>query len=124
MKFIAPKRMPEANVQAELYRQLRNKGLRCCLEYKMKTPKGENVRVDCIIFDENNFIVLLVETKSSKRPDKRVNTGTRQFERYKDLGLPFTYCINTKDAEPIVEAVHRGLIPQGEKFIKDIRQLL
>lgn len=124
MKFIAPKRMPEANVQAELYRQLRNKGIRCCLEYKMKTPKGENVRVDCVIMDANDFIILLVETKSSKRENKRVNTGTRQYERYEDLGLPFTYCINTKDAEPIVEAVHRGLIPQGVKFIKDIRQLL
>ncbi len=122
MKFKAPKRLPEANVQAELYRLLRNNKFRCCLEYKTKTFQVEVIRIDCVVIDEFDNVILAIETKSSMRKEKRVNTGTKQFERYEKLGIPFCYCHNFAQIKPILIGLSRG-IPAGVKFISNFDKL-
>ena len=68
MNFIKPKRMPEAVIQAELYRRLRNKGVRICLEYTAKCKIGRSgiVRLDAVIVKDDE-VIASIECKSRNK---------------------------------------------------------
>ncbi len=93
MKFIKPKRIAHANIQAEIYRQCKKNKIRCYLEYPFNRTErngGQSPRADVVIINKRDEIVAIIEVKSySKNRAKRPhNWKTPQIGRYRKLGLP------------------------------------
>ena len=104
MKFTPPTKIPESNVQAEIYRQLRNRGIKCCLEYRMECAKySRHIRADIAIVKEDE-IICLVECKSRKVGAK-LNINTRQFNCYRSLGVDFFYCLGWHEIKTTVNKI-------------------
>lgn len=103
MKFIQPKRLPEANVTAELYVRLKQEDISCLLEYKVK-----GCRFDVIII-QGDDIVCIVEVKSrSKRVIKRrLEKGYKykQVERYETHGVPVLLVYDLDSIESVVSDI-------------------
>ncbi len=100
MKLNKPRRVSEATIQAELYMQLRLIGIECYLEYPIKLGSC-SMRAD-IAIAYSGVIVGLIEVKSrtSKRsPSKK----TRQYNKYKEVGLPFIYCMCMEDVDSVIK---------------------
>ena len=109
MKFIPPRRLPEANIQAEAYRQLRNNNIKCCLEYRIYIPDFNSyIRADIAIIKDDE-VILLIECKSRKR-NKSPNKDGRQYKKYKSLGIPILYCMDFKEAQNILDDISPFLI--------------
>ena len=103
IKFIKPNRIPEANVQAEIYRKLRNRDIRCCLEYRMEVPEyGNYLRADIAVL-VGDYIACLIECKS--RVNGKVNKNGRQYKKYLSLGLPTIYCMSIYDVNETVSRI-------------------
>ncbi|MCK4500327.1 hypothetical protein KAU11_07510 [Candidatus Babeliales bacterium] len=81
MKFILPKRLSEATIQAEFYSQAKEAGLNIYLEYK-----HENNRFDAVIY-KDGIITHIIEFKSYKT-NKAGKVNTKQINRYKAYGVP------------------------------------
>jgi hypothetical protein len=104
MKFIPPKRIHESNIQAEVYRRLRNAGIKCFLEYPVYCPKfNSSIRVDVIIIKDNE-IKLFIECKSRKRNKEPYKKG-QQYLKYKSLNMPLIYCMDFNQAVNILDAI-------------------
>ena len=104
VKFIRPNRLHEANVQAEVYRQLRNNDIKCCLEYRIHCPKYNCiVRADIVII-RDGLITAIIECKSRKS-DKKPNYSGRQYKKYKSIGIPVIYCMDFKQAINILDEI-------------------
>ena len=106
MQFIQPKRVAEANIQAELYRRLKELSITCYLEYKIKlinctTSRRKSLRVDLLVL-KNNKIVCLIEIKSH-RVKREFLSQTKQIQTYLSLGIPFILCDNFNFEESIIE---------------------
>lgn len=111
MDFIKPKHLPEANIQAELYRHLRNDGIKCCLEYRMYVEEFNTFcRADLIII-KGKKIIAIIECKSRDN-NFEVNKGGKQFRQYKTFGIPIFYCMNFKHVERTLNLI-KLLITQG-----------
>ena len=105
MKFIKPKRMPEANIQAELYRRLRSYNIPCCLEYRIKLPNGTGYcRADIVVIDGDSNIACIIEVKSRIKKKKPYEAG-RQYQNYESLGIPFMYCMGWWEIEQTMKSV-------------------
>jgi hypothetical protein len=87
MEFERPKRIPEANIQAEIYKRLKELGIESILEYKFKEFK---LRADLIII-KNDEIICACEIKSWSKP-REINSQGKQFQKYLKLGIPVFYC--------------------------------
>jgi len=99
MEFKQPRKFPEANMQAELYRQLTNRGINCYLEYPLTKVGYGKLRADCIILDkEEKNILAVIEVKSFRNPKGKPSEKSDQRKRYKvfyeDEGIPFFYVYN------------------------------
>ena len=129
MKFVEPFHLPEANLQAEVYRQCRARGIKCCLEYllgesRFNTPYGTPIqdrpRADIVIINEENEIVAIVEVKSYT--EKHAKEGhkwyTQQIKRYQEFGLPVFIVGRMEKIPELVEWLNQLL--KGEN-IKDGR---
>ena len=104
MKFIRPRRLPEANIQAELYRQLRNRDIKCCLEYRIYVKSMDSfIRADVIII-KDSIIICIIECKS-RREGSKPNKNGRQYRSYASLGVPFMYCMTFKQVPKMVDEV-------------------
>lgn len=88
MKFIIPKRLPEANIQAEFYHRCRLLGLRLCLEYRY-----EHCRFDAVMLDRNDNIYAIIEFKSRIKPIKG-EYKTKQIDKYSKYGIPIIVCLD------------------------------
>ncbi len=101
MKYIKPKKLAEANVQAELYRQLKNNDIDCVLEYAVHVPLLNcGMRIDVIIISKGE-IIAAIECKS-RGADRTINRRGRQYRKYQTLGVPFFYCMNIDEIPKIV----------------------
>jgi hypothetical protein len=99
MKYLQRKRFSEVNVQAELYRQLKNRGHDPVLEYKIKTEVG-GLRADVIIRRGDEILCAIeVKWQKPKKPPKKTN---RQFLKYEALGIPWRYCRGYGEIESTV----------------------
>jgi|SRR5581483_1088575 len=94
------KRLPEVNIQAEIYHQCKLLNIHCILELRLKT-----YRPDIIIF-KNDQIIGIIEVKNHVR-DYSNRPESKQAIKYKSLGYPFYLCKNLND------------IPQTMKIIQD-----
>jgi nicotinate-nucleotide pyrophosphorylase len=81
------KRLPEANIQAEIYHVCKKNGIGCLLEYKI-----DNCRFDVVLFDTGTQeIYAIIEVKSFKYHTNKAwsgNEDTKQMRKYKTYGLP------------------------------------
>lgn len=93
MKFIRPNKMPEANIQAEIYRLCRNEGINICLEYTFN-----NCRFDAVII-KNGEIIAIVETKSRKKVNHKRLLKTKQLLKYLSFGIPVILCASWNEIE-------------------------
>ena len=84
--FVTPKRgTTEATLQAEIYHQLRKKKIKSFLEYKIG-----NCITDIVVLDNTENICCTIEVKRNKK--QGVKRDSRQYNKYKNLGIPFIYC--------------------------------
>lgn len=88
----------EAWVQMELYRKLVNLGYEIYPEVKIKW-----CRVDLAIYYQGK-IVCVIEVKNRKKKFK-VNPGTKQYNKYADLGIPFTYCLSRHHIDETIKHI-------------------
>lgn len=97
------KRIPEANIQAELYRKLKEAWLFVILEHKIRW-----CRLDVAIFRQlywSYILVLAIEVKSYKT-HKRFNYNTKQIDRYRDtIGIEVLWCGRMEDVDSVVSKV-------------------
>jgi len=121
MKFISPKRIPEPNIQAEIYHRLKLKGIECMLEMHLYCEKyGGELTPDILIISKEQ-IVGIIEVKSligDKRLSNReifpdMQISSKQLKRYLLYGLPLFYCTNWEGIEKAIEFAE-GLV-QGQK---------
>lgn len=93
MKFIRPKRLPEANIQAEFYHRCRGIGLRLCLEYKY-----EHCRFDAVMIGDDDMVYAIVEFKSRIYPIDGVY-DTKQIRKYSQYNIPIVLCFSYKEID-------------------------
>jgi hypothetical protein len=109
MQYIEPKRLREANIQAELYGRLKELGINCYLEYPyFAVGCKRRFRADAAIY-KNNSIVCFVEVKSRRRPSQP-NWFSKQLQHYRSTGLYVVVCDNFNFEESITkiqELYHR-----------------
>lgn len=100
MDFIRPKRLPEANIQAAIYKRLVDENIECYLEYRIKEFK---LRADLIVV-KNSKIICACEIKSYKTL-KNTNTNTKQFKKYFKLGIPIFYCSRLEQVNLVTDKI-------------------
>ena len=82
MKYVPPKKIHSANIQAEFYSRCRKLGIPCVLEYRYG-----KLRFDAIIHNGKD-ILAIVEVKNHKYPNDTRHSTTRQIAKYSDFGAP------------------------------------
>ena len=123
-KFTPPARLPEAVIQAEIYRQLHAKNIQCTLECPIFCDQyGGELTPDVAILHEG-YVIGLIEVKSFKKvktvsnqiinnlDSKRISS--KQLKRYLLFNLPLYYC-NTRDDIPRAVAFAELCIREFEK---------
>lgn len=100
MKFIKPRKLAEANIQAELYHRCREMGISCYLEYRVKMGM-RTCRFDVVIMDKFGEIKMIIEVKSYVR-DREPNRETKQIKRYSLFGVPVVLITKIEDIENLV----------------------
>lgn len=102
MKYTRPKRLPEANIQAQLYMRLYQEKIPCTLEYKVPGS-----RFDVVVHDHER-IKCIIEIKSMtlKSREKRLRGERiyRQIVRYESHGVPVVQCLGEIDIENSIQA--------------------
>lgn len=97
--FVTPKRgTTEATLQAEIYHQLRKKKIKSVLEYKIG-----NCITDIAVLDNSENICCTIEVKRNRK--REVNRTSRQYNKYKNLDIPFIYCTNESYIKDTVDLV-------------------
>lgn len=104
MLFTPKSRIAEANIQAEVYHQLKLLNIPCYLEYKV-----DNCRFDIVLLSKDlKNIIAIIEIKSHS--EKRVNskkgilkTG-KQYQKYNQYGLPLLYCTTMNTVPELIDS--------------------
>ena len=103
MDYIVPKRLPEANIQAEIYHQCRLLGINCILEYKVPRSRFDI----CIIKDDK--IVLIIETKSHKiNHQTLVPPINKQMKKYQWWKVPILYCGHMEQVQEVIDKIKKA----------------
>ena len=97
LDFKPEKAEVEANVHAELYRQLKNGGVEVYSEYSIG-----RLRCDLVVVKDNK-IKAAIEVKKKKR--KVLYKGSRQFINYMNLNLPVIYCLGEENIKKTIETI-------------------
>ncbi len=104
LKYEFKKRLPEANIQAEIYSRLRAIDIQCCLEYKIWINSLQaSSRADIVII-RDGYIIAIIEVKSRKVGSKPNKNG-RQYQKYEAIGIPFIYCMCSEDIDSVISWV-------------------
>lgn len=103
IKYDNSNRLPEANVQAELYRRCWNQGIKCILEHR-----HEGCRFDALILDSNYEAIAIVEVKNARKLRKPL-LERKQYQKYSAFGVPVIYLNGYKEINQVIEHV-RGLL--------------
>jgi len=112
MKFECKGRISEGLIQCELYSRLKEEGIFSYPEYKCKID-GETCRFDLAIFDEKEYLMIIVECKSRKRLRYKSFKNLRnslQYKKYMKAGVPVLYCVNLEGIENTVKQIKKILI--------------
>jgi len=109
LRYEKPDRLPEANIQAELWQALGDRGIHCLLEY---TLRGVG-RFDIALLDlAEEYIVGVVEVKSYKmdRPAKR---NTKQIAKYSRLGVEVFMCGHRNQIPAVADKIANYYLSLG-----------
>ena len=116
-KRIYTKQLSEANVKAEIYYQLKRRGITSQLEcyfylhgfggHRGKTHIPQ-IRADLVVTDEEGYAIAAIEVKKIDLVNDWYERNQRK--KYEHLGLPFYYCCGMKE------------IPQTIKWVRQICQ--
>lgn len=98
--FNQPRRISEANIQAELYRQLKMRQIDSYLEYRVRGVG----RLDIVVIDRG-YIACIVECKSYSKSSKEANYATKQIAKYKALGVPVIILKRLEDMQKTVDVI-------------------
>ena len=84
-------RLPEANIQAELYSECKKNGIRCYLEYKSSRNGIKGCKFDAVI-TVGDEIIAIIEVKSVSPHNRESRAASwrqgKQYLKYKQFGLP------------------------------------
>lgn len=77
---ISSRKLPEANIQAEIYNEIKKIGLFPVLEFKI-----HGCRIDCAVFKEfkEYELIAIIEVKSYKY-FQEPNINTKQIKKYRE----------------------------------------
>ena len=104
MRFIKPRRVPEATIQAVVYNLLCYSGVEAHMEYRIHIPEENRfIRADIVVVKEAS-IVAIIEVKSKKRKSNPHTRG-KQYQRYMSLDVPIFYCCHMDDANGVVRSI-------------------
>lgn len=95
------KRIPEANIQAEIYHRLKLEGVSRILEYKHLKS-----RFDIMILEEvgeRAFAKGIIEVKSWAKKGREPKWEGAQLQKYGKLGLPVLVCGRWEEIEDAVQ---------------------
>ena len=115
--LIIPRRgTTEATLQAEIYHQLRKKKIKSVLEYKIN-----NCITDIAVLDSADNICCTIEVKRNKT--REVKRTSKQYNKYKGLGIPFIYCTHESCVKDTINLVQQYInkkkrIYQPRLFLK------
>lgn len=91
MKFIKPKYVPEANLQAEFYHECRLAHIKCFLEYRSRWNDGKKpgCHFDAVIVHKKNIVAIIEFKKRKKTKEERERwRNGKQSNKYKRYNLP------------------------------------
>lgn len=100
-----PKNISESLIQCELYRRCFEEGIDVYPEYSCEV-NGRRCRFDLvIILDEEIIMIIEVKSRSS---NYKIHRG-KQYEKYKQTGLPVIYCTNLEMIENTMNRIRVNL---------------
>ena len=106
VEYIKPKRIPEAQIQAEIYRQFCFHDISCQLEYRLPTIRG---RVDIAVYRDKE-LKCLIEVKRCRKDHSRPDPSKlKQYQKYLKVGVPVFYCYGFQEISNIIYQV-KGLL--------------
>lgn len=111
--------LSEANIQAEFYHHCRLLGIKCVLE--LSTPVG---RLDIAILNqEKTHLLAIIECKKESR---EIRDYSKQFRKYKTIGVPVIGLNKMCDAETLarrvlVEFITGGIALSDVKSVQRIK---
>ena len=101
MKIEYPKRCNSTEVQAEIYRKLKDLGFNVRLEVK-----AIKCRFDIVIFDKYNNARCIIEAKSrNKNYDNERYYRSVQYKKYCKYGIPVILCCRLEEIDDIITKI-------------------
>ena len=96
IEYIKPDKKHSANIQAELYHQLKINKIRCCLEYRTKYGVFDLI----VIYKHQIIAIVEIKNYTSKKRYKNTKfsnlyeewNNSEQKKRYKKFGVPVFLC--------------------------------
>jgi hypothetical protein len=98
----------EATIQAEIYRQLMDRGIRSVLEFRI-----DDCRFDIAVVNPDNHLVAIIECKNYRTEGKDFNTNTKQYGKYSKYGVPVIGCVRQDDIAGVVLRISNLLNPEA-----------
>ena len=96
-------KIPEANIQAELYCRCKQAGVICILGYRLS-----GAEFDAMIYDKNKKEAIIVEVKSY-RTDRPARTNTKQLKKYARFGYPIYIISRESSIDSLIIELQRKL---------------
>jgi hypothetical protein len=113
------KRISEANIQAEFYRQCMDHGLHCYLEF----PQG-NCRFDAVVYTKpDKDIHFIIEIKSYKSKTHEAHLYTEQTNKYRQFGIPVLVIVRRSEILKTVRFIKKKLEEKGYKYFPKVEPL-
>jgi len=92
------RKLPEANIQAEIYHQCKSNKINCILGYKL-----DRVKFDVLIYDNDFNVLCIVEVKSYKRLNKKPKVNTIQMNKYREHRKPVYLITRIEQVSEFIE---------------------
>ncbi|MCP4110059.1 MAG: hypothetical protein GY749_31815 [Desulfobacteraceae bacterium] len=128
IKFVKPRRMPEPVIQAEIYRRLRDRKIKCIIGCPIYCEDYEKDLFPDLAILHEGYIVGLVEIKSFRKSksvsDRIINNldekelQSKQLKRYLLYNLPLYYCTSWEGINKAVEFAELCIREFGNRFSK------
>ena len=105
LKYVRQRRNPEALIQSELYKRLREKGFFVLLEYKVFCSEFNLfARLDLAVV-HNDEIFSIIECKKKYPANRDRFIQSTQYRKLKSLKAPVFYCFGWGDIESTVNKI-------------------
>ena len=103
MKYRKPKKLPSANIKAEIYRLLRDNNIQCCLDYRLATEYGELATLSIVVIQDDEIVCAIIVR--SMNSNDGLNTNTNRFRKYDSFGIDLFECTRMDQVPSVVDQV-------------------